>query len=373
VSDEPTKVAVACQGGGSHTAFTAGVLRHVLERRERGYELVAFTGTSGGSLCALTAWYGLHTGDAETARAALRDLWEDVAARGVTDALLNFGVVSTSRLLHSGVPIPQLSPARSPGARIARRRLRRAIETQVDPEVLAELVAAPGEEPPPPKLLISAVDATDGTFEIFTDRPVPSSTTGATAPLEEHPKPLSIDAVLASAAVPNLFEPVRMRDSPDGAVHAYWDGLLSQNPPIRNLLDGPDRAARKPDEIWLVRINPTVQRGDLSALDEIADRRNELAGSLSLAQELYFVKQVNQWLADGTFAAATRETYKPVTVRQLELDETRLDGESDLRTASKLDRSPAFIRELMALGERQAAEFLDARDRDENVLVGTDP
>lgn len=28
--DEPTRVAIACQGGGSHTAFTAGVLKGVL-------------------------------------------------------------------------------------------------------------------------------------------------------------------------------------------------------------------------------------------------------------------------------------------------------------------------------------------------------
>ena len=26
-----TKIAIACQGGGSHTAFTAGVLQHFLD------------------------------------------------------------------------------------------------------------------------------------------------------------------------------------------------------------------------------------------------------------------------------------------------------------------------------------------------------
>jgi NTE family protein len=364
MSDDPTTVAVACQGGGSHTAFTAGVLRRLLAEPDADYELTAFTGTSGGALCALVAWYGLRTADAATARRSLADLWDDIEARGPVDSLVNFGVVSVARLLDGGFPVAQISPAYNAGARMAKRRLRNAIEAQVDPAVFADLVDA--ETPPPPKLLVSAVDATDGTFEIFTDRPAEAPVVDPeTAWLEEQPKPLSIDAVLASAAVPTIFEGIRMADEPGGPVHEYWDGLFSQNPPIRNLLDGPDRAAGKPDEIWLIRINPTTQRGDLSTLAEIADRRNELAGSLSLAQELHFVDQVNDWIEDGVLP---RERYKPVTVRSLELDETRLDDGRPLRTASKLDRRAGFIDELLALGERQADEFL--ADRDAHHLLG---
>jgi len=367
MSDDPTRVAVACQGGGSHTAFTAGVLRRLLAEPDPDYELTAFTGTSGGALCALVAWYGLRTGDAATARRSLSAFWNDIETRGPVDSLVNFGVVSVARLLDGGFPVAQISPAYNAGARMAKRRLRNAIEAQVDPAVLADLV---DDASPPPKLLVSAVDATDGTFEIFTDRPseapnVGSDADATTAWLEERPKPLSIDAVLASAAVPTVFEGTRMADEPGGPVHEYWDGLFSQNPPIRNLLDGPDRAGAKPDEIWLVRINPTTQRGDLSTLAEIADRRNELAGSLSLAQELHFVDQVNDWIDDGVLP---RERYKPVTVRELELDESRLDGERTLRTASKLDRRAGFIEDLMILGERQADEFL--ADRDAHHLLG---
>jgi NTE family protein len=369
MSDDPTTVAVACQGGGSHTAFTAGALRRFLDGSDDDYDLVAFTGTSGGALCALMAWYGLRTGDAATARRALAGLWADIETRGPVDSLVNFGVVSVARLLDGGFPVARISPAHSVGARLAKRRLRDAIEAQVDPAVLADLVATESETPPPPKLLVSAVDATDGTFEIFTDRPSERGSADdadpATAWFEERPKPLSIDAVLASASVPTVFEGVRMPDGPGGPIHEYWDGLFSQNPPVRNLLDGPERAGAKPDEIWLVRINPRARRGDLSTLAEIADRRNELAGSLSLAQELHFVDRVNDWIADGVLP---RERYKPVTVRELELDETRLDGERPLRTASKLDRRAGFIEELMALGERQADEFL--ADRDAHHLLG---
>jgi NTE family protein len=363
MSDDPTTVAVACQGGGSHTAFTAGVLRRFLAGTDADYELTAFTGTSGGALCALVAWYGLRTGDATTARRALAGFWDDIETRGAVDALVNFGVVSAARLLDGGFPMAQISPAYNAGARMATRRLRNAVEAQVDPAVLDDLVAA--ADPPAPKLLVSAVDATDGTFEIFTDRPAEGTERVDDAWLDERPKPLSIDAVLASASVPTLFEGVRMPDEPGGPVHEYWDGLFSQNPPIRNLLDGPGRAAAKPDEIWLVRINPRTQRGDFSTLAEIADRRNELAGSLSLAQELHFVDRVNDWIADGVLPS---DRYKPVTVRELELDESRLDGGRPLRTASKLDRRAGFIEALLALGERQADEFL--ADPDAHRLLG---
>ena len=55
------RVAIACQGGGSHTAFTAGVLKRLLGADELdGYQVVGLSGTSGGAVCALLAWYALR-------------------------------------------------------------------------------------------------------------------------------------------------------------------------------------------------------------------------------------------------------------------------------------------------------------------------
>ncbi len=64
------RVAIACQGGGSHTAFTAGTLKKLLEDKgEEGheYQIVALSGTFGGSICALLAWYGLLMNDTNKA------------------------------------------------------------------------------------------------------------------------------------------------------------------------------------------------------------------------------------------------------------------------------------------------------------------
>jgi NTE family protein len=54
-NNDNRRVAIACQGGGSHTAFTAGVLKKLLKEKvegEHNYEVVALSGTSGGAICA---------------------------------------------------------------------------------------------------------------------------------------------------------------------------------------------------------------------------------------------------------------------------------------------------------------------------------
>ena len=70
------KVAIACQGGGTHAAFTWGVLRTILATKKRWdaspkdgdtFDIIAISGTSAGALCALATWYGLvpNSADAE--------------------------------------------------------------------------------------------------------------------------------------------------------------------------------------------------------------------------------------------------------------------------------------------------------------------
>ena len=75
------RVAIACQGGGSHTAFTAGVLRRLLDGPEIDeYDVVGLSGTSGGAVCALLAWTALREGDRHRARPLLDAFWADNSA-----------------------------------------------------------------------------------------------------------------------------------------------------------------------------------------------------------------------------------------------------------------------------------------------------
>jgi NTE family protein len=106
---------------------------------------------------------------------------------------------------------------------------------------------------------------------------------------------------------------------------------------------------------------------------EIADRRNELSGNLSLHQELGFIEKIDQLLEEGLLAADGR--YKQIVVRLIEL--TRPRQSRSLGTGSKLNRDPAFIRELLDHGQARAEEFLAAlafegawRRRDPEAVLG---
>ncbi len=340
------RVAIACQGGGSHTAFTAGVLDRLLAESDPAYEIVALTGTSGGAICAFLTWYGLVSESEETAgrergRTLLARVWDDVAATNPLVAATNRLGVWWTHARDSGVALPAASPYASDVSRWTGWYLRRALERAVPPEELARVVATLPEGSP--TLHLGAVDVGRGTFRTFTERDV------------------TVDAVLASAAIPMLFRAVTVED--DGHERQYWDGLFSQNPPIRDLLAGVP-TERKPEEIWLVRINPQRREEVPTTLDAIADRRNELGGNLSVNQELAFIRRVNEWVASGALSGP----YQQVAVRCVGLDEDRLD--TTLTPASKLDCRPSFVADLKREGKRAAAEFLDV-ERNRRLVRGT--
>jgi NTE family protein len=89
-------------------------------------------------------------------------------------------------------------------------------------------------------------------------------------------------------------------------------------------------------------------------MPEIVDRRNELAGNLSLGQELFFVDKINKLIAGHASLAAH---YKSITVRLVELAGEGLDY------PSKLDRGSAFIAQLLDAGRQRADWFFDERSR----------
>src|SRR4051812_7253174 len=106
-----SRVAIACQGGGSHTAFTAGALSRLLAR-QRGFDVVGLSGTSGGAICALLAWNGLVARRRNPARALLA-FWRDVSACEPWDRLLNEALVGALRFRGQWVS-PESSPYEFP-------------------------------------------------------------------------------------------------------------------------------------------------------------------------------------------------------------------------------------------------------------------
>jgi NTE family protein len=317
------KVAIACQGGGSHAAFAAGVLQRLLsDEMVSRFQLVALSGTSGGAMCSALAWAGLLIGGPADAIRRLEGFWTDLEARDAPDIVANALGTFVARFPVTAEISPYLYPP------LAEERLRQLLDKHLP---LSPVPADPACRALP-TLFVGATDVETGDRVVF--------------PGER----LDHDQLIASAAVPPLYRAVRA----DGRM--CWDGLFSSNPPVREFTDL-DMDTR-PDEIWVVQINPQSRKEIPESMSEIVDRRNELAGNLALGQELYFTTRINALLAKDK---SLGERYKPITVRLVEMQLDRSDYPGPLDYASKLDRNPALIHALMRKGRERAAWFFDAR------------
>ena len=110
------RIAIACQGGGSQCAFIAGALKTLFARgvQER-FEIVGFSGTSGGALTAAVAWYGLLKrahGDRTPPEDRVIALWRDLTAQTPQEIALDASCTQAVRLTERGVlPSFATSPA----------------------------------------------------------------------------------------------------------------------------------------------------------------------------------------------------------------------------------------------------------------------
>jgi NTE family protein len=245
----------------------------------------------------------------------LDSFWESVSASSPKERVLNDSSVEASRMQGSVATLlvtPYLYPE------WGKEALKELLEGVVDFGEIRRLVTGSS-----PKLLVGAVEVRSGEFEVFRDAEV------------------TAEKILASCALPMMFRAVRIGE--DGV---YWDGLFSQNPPIRDFMREFPDSTTKPDELWLIQINPQRREHEPTAMADILNRRGELAGNLSLHQEIDFLHEIN-----GLLPYFPKDRYKHIGMRKIEMLR-------ELDAASKMDRRPSLIREMFAYGEEQAEGFL---------------
>jgi len=170
-----------------------------------------------------------------------------------------------------------------------------------------------------PGLLVEAVDV-NGSIEAF------------------HGPQISANHILAAATIQRLFSAVALHG------HSQGEGLLLQNPPIRELTDF------GPDEIWVIQVIKST-RNELSRMAGDLSDNYERTSSLLLEQELRFIQKINEFLDRGMLIDSS---YRHIEVH-------RIIMEHDLDYSSKLDRSPSFICNIMAYGRERAKQFLEKR------------
>lgn len=360
-----TRIAIACQGGGSQTAFTAGALKVLSDATPEladHFELVSISGTSGGALCAALIWYGHLKGDNPPWR-RLMAFWKENTAQGWAEETFNDMIISGMRMINAGLlPAFQISPS-SPvvqrmmaAATFGQRRtfsdFRALLEAHID---FAE-IAAWGSRPQRPVLMLGAANVN----------------TGGLAKFVSTQEAIRIEHILASCAVPNIFGAVQIDQ------HGYWDGLFSDNPPIQELIRPRSVGVENvPEEVWLIKINPTGRTRTPVNTAEILDRRNQLEGNISLFQQLSHIEMINDMIAFDAFRPeflGQFDIHKPIRIPKsfptdpdkpyhIPCIEMPLAMQDTLDYEGKIDRRSSNIDQLIAAGEAAARLFLEERAR----------
>jgi len=351
----PQTIDLALQGGGSHGAFTWGVLDRLLEEPWLHFDGVS--GTSAGALNAAVLATGLSEGGASgrrRAQAALRAFWDDVAASGSCFGSAQGGLLGLPGLpALSGLPglagmsgmsapswLPELSrlagwnPAGLWLAEFTRlfspyqfnpldiNPLREIVRRHVDIDAIRRGALA---------VFVNATAVRSGRPRIF------------------HRADLSHEALLASACLPQLFRAVELVPAEGGAQAApepYWDGGYSGNPALWPLIY--ETAAL---DLVLVKIDPLARPGTPDTPLEIHDRVNEITFNAGLASEMRAIAFVQKLHAEGRIDTGH---YKNLRLHMV-ADEAAMAA---LPPSSKLDTGRAFLQRLHALGRRTAEAWL---------------
>lgn len=373
MANSALKIAIACQGGGTHAAFEVGVLTEILKdmQDKKRFDLVGLSGTSAGALCATMVWYGLApkkgrqgSGSVAEAIQKINTFWDGFAANTQAEIMHNaFCAAALSAqeqevpVLGINMPIFGLNPhGVLDDAVLWELRQLGAREEYYDFDAMLKAACPEFDDIDWPKVqtrvLLGASEIVNGIETVFDSdcniAPVPDKHTDPSVTHRWRRRlPLSLRGVAASGTLPS----VREAEEIDGGY--YWDGLYSQNPPIREFLAGIYKKY-VPNEIWVLRINPQQSAALPKTNAEGRDRENELMGNLSLNKELDFILTVNDMI--DRYGGRLAEEYKPVTVRTIKMKEQTA---AKLRTSSKFNRSRTFIDELRDEGKEVAQKWLE--------------
>ena len=322
----PKSINLALQGGGSHGAFTWGVLDRLLE--DGRVTIDGICGTSAGAMNAVLVAHGLMHGGLDGARASLADFWRRVSELG---AMLNpaAALAGSPGPGKAGVP-PGLAAQQWVMGAFTRtfspyqfnplnlNPLRDLLSACVDFEALHHCDRV--------KLFLCATNVRSGKVRIFDNAS------------------MSVDAVMASACLPHLFQAVEI----DG--EHYWDGGYMGNPVLYPLF-----YETRTRDVVVVMVNQ-IRREDVPMSPaEIADRVSEISFNSSLMREMRAVEFVSRQLTEGWLKPEYARRMRHVLVHLIRADATM----GSLAAATKTSTDLRFLHQLRDLGRASASLWLD--------------
>lgn len=319
---ETKRINLALQGGGSHGAFTWGVLDALIEDGRLVFEAVS--GTSAGAMNAAIMLQGWASGGPAGARAALAAFWGELGQMAIASPIRrtpldrlqgNWNLDESAGALWADIIQRTLSPWQRNPLKFdpLRDLLRRHFN--------AEAVHACHEV----KAFIAATNVRSGKIRIFTR--------------EE----LSIDALLASACLPNVHDAVEI----DG--EAYWDGGFRGNPPIWPFIYSSDS-----NDVVIVEVDPPSRADIPRSNAEIADRLNEITFGGALMAEMRAIAFVQELIDSGAITGEFSHRLKKLLIHSI-ADPATL---APLGAVSKFNIEPEFLDMLFAAGRAAGTRWL---------------
>lgn len=315
-SRDTLMIDLALQGGGSHGAFTWGVLDRLLE--VPWLEIEGISGTSAGAMNAAVLAHGIATGGPEGARAALTEFWRRVShaaaaspfQRTPLDKMMGRWTLDSSPAYLAADMMARLVSPYAFGM----------IDYNPLRDILADMLDFDAITKGPVKLFITATNVRSGRGRVFRKHEI------------------TPDVLLASACLPTLYRAVEI----DG--EAYWDGGFSGNPTITPLVNECEAF-----DVVLVQINP-VQRPDLPKdARDIQSRLNEVSFNATLLKELRMMALLRKVVDAGTGEGAAWANMRMHRITS--------DLMIELGASSKLNAEWAFLEMLRDEGRRTASAF----------------
>src|SRR6201996_516208 len=319
----PVLIDLALQGGGSHGAFTWGVLDRLLE--EPWFQIAGISGTSAGAMNAAVLADGWTAGGAEGAREALEKYWRSVSRaaafspmqRSPLDRLMGrWSLDSSPAYIFTDLMSRLLSPYDlNP---LGFNPLRQILIDNIDFERLARA---------PISLFVTATRVRTGRGRIFRTAEI------------------TADVLLASACLPTMFRAVEIDGEP------YWDGGYVGNPTITPLVRETDA-----HDTILVQINPVERPEEPRTAADILNRLNEISFNSPLAKELRMIALLRQVADPGNGEGARWARMKTHRIKS--------DMLTGFGASSKLNAEWDFVSTLRDEGRRAAGEFIDRHGAD---------
>lgn len=314
------KISLALQGGGSHAAFTWGVLDRFLS--DDLVEIEAISGISAGGMNAALLVYGVDNGGKEEARKLLESFWRKVSALssmspfraniidkmfGNTDFTFSPSFYALDYLTRVFSPYQfnffDLNP------------LRNLLNELLDFEKLRHAKKI--------DLFINATNVRTSKPRIF------------------RKKELNMDMLMAAGCMPFISKSIEVEGD------FYWDGGYSGNPALRPLIKETESS-----DIVIIQVNP-LNNDDIPAkAQEILNRVNEISFNNAILRELNCLSLITTLINENKLKDSA---YRAINLHMIEAE----DIMAGFGSASKFNADWDFLIHLKELGFQTASDWLE--------------